>query len=180
MVLLLLAISFNTFSQTTIYSESFTSGFGSWTIASAGPGTGIWINGSNATHSTGATGNYMYSQMYGGNYNNDTDIVATSPAIDLTGYNTITLDLDIWYNTESGWDGMKVEYSLNNGSTWADLGTIGANWYNHTDVDAFSNGEDGWSGNSSGWVPRDINLSTEDIGFESATQSQQMILTLGI
>ncbi|WP_456376274.1 LamG-like jellyroll fold domain-containing protein, partial [Lutibacter sp.] len=175
--ILFLLFSFNAFSQTTIYSEDFNSGFGGWTIASTGSGTGIWINGSNAAHSAGASSNYVYSQLYGGNYNNNTYIVATSPTIDMTGYSNISFEFDIWYNTESGWDGMKVEYSLNNGGSWNDLGqTTDTNWYNDTDVDAFNNEEDGWSNNSGGWVTRSINLSAEDAGFDGNSQVRIRIL----
>ncbi len=175
-LVILTLFSINALSQTTIYSESFTSGTGSWAVASTGSGTGAWVQGSNSSHSTGATGNYFYSQKYSSNYNNNTYIIATSPAINLTGYNSITLDIKIWYNTESSYDGMKIEYSLNNGSSWSDLGSVNSNWYNDSDVDAFNNNEDGWSGNSSGWINRNINLSTEDIGFESATQARFRVL----
>jgi hypothetical protein len=173
----MLLLSSVSFSQTTIYSESFTSGTGSWTDASTGSNPGDWVQGSNTSHSTGATGNYFYSEKYTTTYNDYTIITATSPAIDLTSYTSITFDFDVWYDTEVNWDGMKVEYSLNNGSTWADMGTISnTNWYNHTDVDAFNNDEDGWSGDSSGWLTRNINLSTENIGFESATQARFRII----
>jgi hypothetical protein len=174
---LLLAFCLNSFSQTVIYSESFSVSSGGWTTTSTGPGTGAWVRGSNSSHSSGATGNYFYSQKYGSSYNNNTDITATSPAIDLTGYVSMTLDLKIWYSTESRYDGMKIEYSLNNGSSWNDLGSVSnSNWYNDTDVDAFNNNEDGWSGNSGGWLTGSINLSTEDIGFESATQARFRVL----
>jgi len=176
LLVIFIVFSINVFSQTTIYSENFTSGTGGWAVTSSGSGTGVWVQGSNSSHTAGASGNYIYSQKYSSNYNNNTSITATSPAINLTGYNTITLDLRIWYNTESSYDGMKIEYSLNNGSSWSDLGSVNSNWYNDTDVDAFNNNEDGWSGNSSGWINRNINLSTEDLGFESATQAKFRVL----
>ena len=175
-LVILTALSLNLFSQTTIYSESFTSGTGGWSVNSSGPGTGSWVQGTNASHSSGASGNYFYSQKYSSNYNNDTNIIATSPAIDLTGYSAITLDLKIWYKTESSYDGMKIEYSLNNGTSWSDLGAVNTNWYNDTGVNAFNNNEDGWSGNSGGWLTGNINLSTENIGFESATQARFRVL----
>ncbi len=173
----ILFFSISTFSQSIIYSEDFSAGAGGWTTTSTGNGTGAWVNGSDPAYSTGATGNYFYSQLYGGRYNNRTFITATSPAINLTGFVNIALDLDIWYNTESLWDGMKIEYSLNNGATWADLGTIAnTNWYNDTDVDAFNNGEDGWSNNSGGWVNKSIDLSTENSAFETASQVKFRVL----
>ncbi|MFD0835587.1 GEVED domain-containing protein [Mariniflexile aquimaris] len=172
-----MAFCINSFSQTVIYSESFSSSAGGWSTTSTGSGTGAWVRGSNSSHSSGATGNYFYSQKYSSEYNNHTYITATSPAIDLTGYISITLELKIWYNTESSYDGMKIEYSLNNGSSWNDLGSVSnSNWYNDSGVNAFNSNEDGWSGNSSGWLTRSINLSTEDIGFESATQAKFRVL----
>ncbi len=160
-------LSTNAYSQTTIYSESFTSGAGSWTLTSTGLGTGAWINGSIAEHSGGATGNYMYSQQYGGStrYNNNTLIVATSPVIDLTGYNTITLDLDIWIESEDTYDGMKIEYSLNNGVSWSDLAGSPA-WY-----DGSVNGL--WNGwySDTGWVAQSTSLSTENGSFDGNAQT---------
>lgn len=172
-------LSANTFSQTTIYSENFDSGAGGWTVSSTGTNVGEWIPGSHSTHSTGATGNYFYSAMYGGSntYRNFTYIVATSPIIDMTGYVNITFSFNIWYNTESSYDGIKVEYSLNDGSTWNNLGTTSnPNWYNDGDVDAFGSNEDGWTGNSNGWISRGLSLSTEDLGFENNSQVRFRIL----
>ncbi|MFD0991064.1 choice-of-anchor D domain-containing protein [Mariniflexile jejuense] len=166
----LILLSNKVFSQTTIYSESFTSGFGSWTVNSSGSGTGAWINGSNAAHTTGATGNYLYSQLYSGQYNDNTFITATSPTINTTGFTNITFDFKVWYNTETNWDGMQVEYSLNNGSSWSDLGSVSGSWYNDNDVDGINNNANGWSGNSLGWIDRSINLSTENIGFNNNSQ----------
>ncbi|CAH8294482.1 putative secreted protein (Por secretion system target) [Mariniflexile fucanivorans] len=162
----------NSFAQTTIYSESFTSGSGGWTVTSTGSGTGAWVRSTNSSHSSGATGNYFYSQKYSSQYNNNTYITATSPAIDLTGYNTTTFEFKIWHETEATYDGMKIEYSLNNGSSWSDLGSVSSNWYNDSGVDAFNSNEDGWSGSSSGWITKIIILNTEDIGFNSATQAK--------
>ncbi|WP_298497850.1 choice-of-anchor D domain-containing protein [uncultured Algibacter sp.] len=159
-----------------IYSEDFTSGTGGWTVTSTGSGTGAWINGTNAAHSAGATGNYFYTQRYSTNYNSNTYIIATSPTINTVGYTNITFDFDAWYNTESGWDGMQVEYSLNNGATWADLGVVGGNWYNDTDVDGITNNADGWSGDSSGWINRNMDLSAFNAGFDGNAQVQFRVI----
>ncbi|NLP57043.1 LamG-like jellyroll fold domain-containing protein [Lutibacter sp. B1] len=179
-------IGFNSFSQTTvIYSEDFESGFGGWSNTQTT--NGDWLLGNNTAHSTGASGNYFYSEMYEFTgrpwwvkyyyYNNDTYVVATSPTIDFTGYSNIVFQFDIWFDTEVDWDGMKVEYSLDNGLSWSDLGSVAnTNWYNDTDVDAFNNGEDGWSGDSGGWVTKSINLSLENGGFDNNSQVKFRIL----
>ncbi len=165
------------FSQTTIYSENFQTGFGGWSVASTGSGTGQWLQGTDGASSGGANGNYMYSRRYSYNYNNNTQIIATSPTINLNGYTNITLNMDIWCRTEAYWDGMKIEYSLNNGSSWNNLGSVSnSNWYNDSDVDAFNNDEDGWSGNSSGWISRGLNLSVENSNFETSSQVKFRVL----
>jgi len=170
-------IAYSSFSQTTIYTENFSSGLGGWVISSTGAGTATWINGNNTAHSSGASGNYMYSQLYSGNYNNRSFITATSPTINTTGSTNIYFQFNIWYATESSYDGMKVEYSLNNGVNWFDLGNVGtANWYNDTGVNAFNNNEDGWSGNSGGWVTHRINLSAQNTGFDNNSQVKIKIL----
>ncbi len=171
-------LSSHAFSQTTIYSENFASGTGGWASISTGSGNGSWNQGNDADLNTGATGDYMYSSQHGGSgqYRNNVIITNTSPAINLSGYTNITLNLDVWYTTESSFDGMKIEYSLNDGTTWNDLGsTANTNWYNDTSIDAFNATEHGWSG-TSGWINRNINLSTEDIGFETATQVRLRVI----
>ncbi|MGG5487141.1 choice-of-anchor D domain-containing protein [Gaetbulibacter sp. PBL-D1] len=176
-ILCVLLVSTITFSQTTIYSENFQSGFGGWSQNSTGSGTGQWRQGTDSPSNGGATGNYLYSRRYSSYYNNNTFIIATSPTIDLNGYTNITLNLDIWYETEAAWDGMKIEYSLNNGSSWNDLGSVAnSNWYNDTDVNAFNNNEDGWSGDSNGWRNRSLNLSAENPNFETSTQVRFRVL----
>ncbi len=168
-----------TFSQTTLYSENFQANLGGWTISSNNSSNGWFNRGTSSPHDSGNTGRYIYSRQYGwwDEYNNNTFISATSPAIDLNGYTNITLNLDIWYRTETYWDGMKIEYSLNNGSTWNDLGSVAnSNWYNDTDVNAFNNDEDGWSGDSGGWINRSINLSSENINFETSSQVRFRVL----
>ena len=167
------------FSQVTLYSENFQDDLGGWSISSNNSSNGWFNRGTNNAHNSGNTGRYIYSRQYGwwNEYNNNTSIIATSPTIDLNGYTNITLNLDIWYRTETDWDGMKIEYSLNNGSTWNDLGSVAnSNWYNDTDVDAFNNDEDGWSGNSGGWLNRSINLTAENPNFDTSTQVRFRVL----
>src|SRR5690606_13798211 len=165
------------FSQVTLYSENFQDDLGGWSISSYDSNNGWFNRGPNSPHNSGNTGRYIYSRMYSSNYNNNTYIIATNPTIDINGDINITLNLDIWYRTEANWDGMKIEYSLNNGSTWNDLGSVAnSNWYNDTDVNAFNNDEDGWSGDSGGWLNRSINLTAENPNFDTSTQVRFRVL----
>lgn len=57
-----------------------------------------------------------------------------------------------WMNRlmETGYDGMKLEYSLNEGTTWISIGDVSSNWYDSDSVQYLSN-TPGWTGTDSGW-----------------------------
>lgn len=83
-------------------------------------------------------------------YFNLANAVLTSPILDISPYNIITLQFWLNYSSESGADGMYIEYT-NNGTFWQRLGSTGdpagTNWYNG----ALVSGNQGWSGISNGW-----------------------------
>ncbi|PHR73260.1 MAG: hypothetical protein COA67_03605 [Lutibacter sp.] len=130
----------------TIYYENFDANNGSWTATNPGAQT-VWTHGLNAGISGGTEGNHWYTDNYN-NYANNSETFATSPVIDLTGFNNLKFLIDIRYITESTFDGMNIEYY--DGSTWTILGAYAATpvdfWYNDTDVDGIANNVDGWSG----------------------------------
>lgn len=86
-------------------------------------------------------------------------VFVTSSSLDLSGFTSLILFVDIRRDTEAGWDGVRIEYSTD-GTNWFVLGAVGSgtNWYNDTDVDAIAIGADGWSGNNGGWATSSINL----------------------
>ena len=141
---------------TIIYSEDFNTGNGTWTPGSI-IGEGKFIRDNNSF--TGNTTNHWYSSPFN-NYNNETDIVLTSPVIDLSGSADMTLEFNLRFLTEAAWDGMNLEYSTNGGTSWSILGSNseGTNWYNDGDVDAIGNNVDGWSGDNGGWEIASIDL----------------------
>lgn len=167
--LFLLLSSTNHFSQVTIYNADFSNstGVNNWAFSSNNITNGEWTNGNDATYATGATGNYIYSKRYTTQYNNNTSITATSPTISSIGYSTLNLSVKVRYDTESGNDGINIQYSLNDGSTWSVLGTESNGFYNDTDVDGIANNTDGWSGNSSGWTTKTINLTNISTAFNN-------------
>jgi hypothetical protein len=81
-------------------------------------------------------------------------------------------ELSFWHNEylEPTWDGMRIDYSTNGGSTWTPLGyygdPLGTNWYDYSVVNSL--GWSGWSGNSNGWVNSRYKLSA----FAGASQFQ--------
>ena len=72
-------------------------------------------------------------------------------------------ELSFWQNRylEPTWDGMRIDYSTNGGSTWTPLGyygdPLGTNWYDFSVIN--SSNWSGWSGNSNGWVKSSYKLS---------------------
>lgn len=82
-----------------------------------------------------------------------------SPVFDFS--NTTNATLSFWhnFNTEGGWDGVRLEYTTD-GTNWFTLGMQndpnGVNWYNDF---LNSSGQDGWGGNSGGWIKSEYDLA---------------------
>jgi len=75
-----------------------------------------------------------------------TPVFNFDPAMD-----TVTMSFWHWYNSQSGSDGGRIQYTLNGGATWITLGYVGdlmaTNWYT-TNIGSIP----AWSGSSTGWV----------------------------
>lgn len=132
-------------------------------------GTPIWgaINTSNTqwqlgTPSYGAT-NTAYSSPNSWDVNLTTAYGANatsylySPFFDLSTAVSPVLSFYHNRNSQLNNDGVRVEYSINNGN-WFILGGVGSgtNWYNSTNLT--SSNMAGWSGSSSGWIKSILNL----------------------
>ena len=158
------------------YHETFETSNGNWTsggvandwawgtptkatISGAGQGVKCWISGglSNAAYSNGER---SYVQ---------------SPCFDFTNLTHPYIQFKIFWESEHHYDGSNLQYSLNNGSTWINVGAINdpvdcynQNWYNYSPINyltTLATVKDGWSGNmqstsgacqggfgSNGWV----------------------------
>lgn len=83
-----------------------------------------------------------------------------SPVFDFSTTTNATLSFWHNYNSEGGWDGMRIDYTTD-GVTWQVLGVQndpnGVNWY---DQYLNSSNQPGWAGSSGGWVK-----SEYDLGF---------------
>ena len=87
-----------------------------------------------------------------------------SPAVSIVGTDA-QLSFKNQYNTESGFDGMVLEFSTNGGTTWTDIvaggGSFVSGGYNATISSSFSSpiaGRQAWSGSSGGYVTTLVNL----------------------
>jgi hypothetical protein len=96
------------------------------------------------------------STIYGAN----AEAYLYSPIFDFS--TTVDAVLSFWmnYNTESSWDGSRIDYTTD-GSTWTVLGTLndpnGTNWYNYSSL--YSSSQPGWAGSSGGWIQASYLLS---------------------
>jgi hypothetical protein len=137
------------------YFEDFESGQGGWVasgidvswsfgtpakaiIQGAASGSNAWVNGGlRATYP-----NDEISQMLG-------------PVFNFSGLSAPRISLKIWWQTEFSWDGAVLQSSINNGTSWQNVGTAGDpnNWYNDNAIFANPGGQpQGWAGASSGYV----------------------------
>jgi len=158
------------------YQEDFENSSGGWTsggiandwawgipakpnINQAGSGQNCWITG-------GLNGSF---------YSLGERSYVESPCFDFTQLAHPYIHFRLWWESELQYDGANFQYSLNNGSSWTNVGSINdptdclnENWYNTLSVNNLSNlanPRNGWSGNiqpttgscqggngSNGWV----------------------------
>jgi len=107
-------------------------------ITSAGSGTMAWV-----------------TNLYG-SYNDNENSYLTGPCFDFTGIDFPVFECKIITYLEKDLDGVNLEYSLDNGSTWERVGDKGDgdawnwNWYN-SDIITVLDGNHGWTDQITGW-----------------------------
>lgn len=139
------------------YSESFENGIAGWNsgglssdwalgapsksfITNAGAGTACWV--------TGGLNNSFY------NYGQRSYV--TSPCFDFTNLQYPHIKMKIYWEGENQYDGTTFQFSLNNGTTWNNVGTntdpidcLNENWFNQSNINALStlaSPRNGWAG----------------------------------
>lgn len=108
---------------------------------------------------SGATA-WVTGGLGAGGYNPLEDSFVEGPCYDFSALADPRLELSVWWEAEFGWDGARVESSVDDGATWLPVGAFGdeVNWYSDDSVAALPGGQ-GWSGasstsNGSGqWLP---------------------------
>jgi hypothetical protein len=145
--------------QLVVYNQDFNASSGNWTSYEVIDESEKWNWNSNSF--TGNTTGHWSTSPFNP-YNNDIILLVESPSLNFTGKTGMTFSTKIRYQTESAYDGVQIEYSINGGLTWIDLGARnqGTNWYNDNDVDAIANNAHGWSGNNSSWQTATLPLPT--------------------
>jgi len=105
------------------------------------------------------SGTQAWTTRLNSDYIGDENGVLVSPLFDISSMTLPKISLAIDREIEASWDGVRLEYSLDSGATWATLGSVGTalgtNWYNDASIFAFTDqglqgNEEGWSG-TAGW-----------------------------
>lgn len=135
------------------YGTDFESGNEGWTIDPSSSLSSLEIGQPNGdVINSAASGQRAWVTNLDGNYNNLERSVLLSPCLDFSALSQDPeLSFALWVSTESTFDGLWVETSVDGGA-WAKLGTVGNTgtfWYNT--VDDFYG--DWWSGDNlfGGW-----------------------------
>ncbi|MFM9056130.1 MAG: hypothetical protein ACKOQY_05515, partial [Bacteroidota bacterium] len=100
------------------------------------------------------SGNKCWDTDLDSGYTSNAFAVLTTPSFDFR--NTVGPFLEFALNckAEDSWDGVRIDYSLNDGATWLVLGSVNdplaTNWY--TDSQLNSSGLPAWEGQIPGWI----------------------------
>ncbi|MDC1452418.1 T9SS type A sorting domain-containing protein [Vicingaceae bacterium] len=131
------------------YSEGFESGNGAWV---SGGVNSTWAVGipSGTIINSAANGLNAYVTNPTGDYLNGDASFVLSPCFDFSSLNAPQIKMNIWYDSESSWDGAVLQMTINDGITWTQVGAFGNpnNWYNDNTINGLQAA--GFSG--AGWT----------------------------
>ncbi|MCZ6521526.1 MAG: T9SS type A sorting domain-containing protein, partial [Bacteroidetes bacterium] len=140
------------------YVKSFESGPNEWV---AGGISSSWELGepNNTLIDQASKGTQAWVTDLDGSYSSNEQSFVESPKFDLSSLNKPKFVMDIWWETEDGFDGAALQSSTDGGQTWSTVGSIAdnPNWYTGTaDALGFSGSTKGWEGRnengSGGWI----------------------------
>jgi hypothetical protein len=155
---------------------------GDWKIASYGNLIDLWELGN-------PTGSIISSAYSGSNawmtdldspYPDNADVYVEGPVFNLSALSRPMMSVALHSNTQSGFDGAVLQYSINGGSSWSKLGNIddmiGVEWYDArglvgepgTRGNGTNDGNQGWTGTYDNWKIARIPL--DDLGGITAVQ----------
>ena len=136
------------------YSTDFESGTIGWSTSSVNTLTEWEYGTPNFGTTIGShSGNNCWDINLDSGYYSSANSMLYSPIFDISGITLCKLSLWLNFNSEMAWDGMRIDYCINSGSTWQVLGskndTNALNWYNESWL--ISSSLPAWTGNSNGW-----------------------------
>lgn len=132
-----------------------------------------WVRGNSATAGKNGTRSGTNAWVTGltGNYADNGETILMTPNYNFASPGTYTLQFWARFITEAGFDGFRVEYTTNKGTTWTPLGTtVAVNWYNNANTSGttiFPSNQAFFSGNSSASFTQRI----RDVSFLAGTSN---------
>ncbi|MFK7969824.1 MAG: PKD domain-containing protein [Bacteroidia bacterium] len=118
-----------------------------------------FINGAASGQQAWVTANGVGGTVLGGHNLNEQSVVQAGACFDFTGVLNPRVRVNVWWECQTGSDGVALQSSTNGGLSWQSVGAVGSgtNWYNNTAIRANPGGQpEGWSGlgasGSGGWV----------------------------
>ncbi|MGB1307619.1 MAG: gliding motility-associated C-terminal domain-containing protein [Oceanihabitans sp.] len=132
------------------YLEDFEAGDGGWTVVDVGANS-TWALGTPAAGiiNAAASGVNAWVTNLTGNYNSNEDGAIVSPVFDFTNLAAPEVQFNLWYDNETGWDGLVLQSSIDGGTSWQNVGAFNDpnNWFNNNGIDGNPGGQQtGWSG----------------------------------
>ncbi len=142
------------------------------------------IAGKNGTNS-GA--NAWVTGIASTSYASNTDAKLYTPNYNLSAAGSYTLSFYKKNSFESGWDGFRVEYSLDKGDNWTPLGTVVAGWYdfaNNVQTTSFPINQPYFNSTSASFSQRSLDISflagNPNVAFRFVFKSDESINSIGV
>lgn len=159
------------------YSNNFEAGKGYW-FSTDSVSTNNWYFGlpGGTKINTAYSGNNAYYISQNGTRKNQ-QLVVTSPCFNFTGINRPYVSLSTFSDAAEGQEGAVLQYSVDEGSTWENVGGIGSgnNWFNDYSILSQPGSQQiGWSGRRSNWV-----VSSHNVDFLKDVPSARFRIVYG-
>ncbi len=131
------------------YFENFESGAGRWSVDQSAESENIsWRYGDfNFEGYGGEPTQAWYTDLPGTVKDEQSWVI--SPCFDFRGVERPVISLDIFRSLQTDWEGVVMQYSVDNGENWQNLGSIneGIEWFNSFEITQQPGGQDiGWTG----------------------------------
>ncbi len=131
------------------YNEGFENGNGNWVSGGVNSTWAVGIPTGTVINSA-ANGFNAYVTNPAGDYLDGDASFVISPCFDFSSLNAPQIKLNIWYDSESSWDGAVLQMTTNDGITWTQVGAFGNpnNWYNDNTINGLQTAGftgDGWT-----------------------------------
>ena len=170
------------------YCDDFESGNVGWSnqLGPNGNAGTIWELGVPAFGATSGanSGANAWDVNLNSAYTNNANCELYTPYFDFAAIGAGRMQFALNYNAENFWDGTRLEYTTNGGTSWSIVGggsitnpdPCGTNWY--TDDQLNSSQQPAWAGNSGGWVTSTYKLCcTSGIFFNPTPVQFRFVFT---